>query len=160
LPRQVPRPRWKDFTVKQRRARKPAHCRTGKKARAGADQRDHHRARNRRRGRRHQLLSSQTACPLRADDFAHLQRPARGQWSGICRQTTPQPRVRGGGGAEVSKAKPGSRRREEADSSTAGVRLLTSTATKPQVVVFDLGKVLLDFDYGIAAAKIATKGIW
>ena len=26
--------------------------------------------------------------------------------------------------------------------------------------MFDLGKVLLDFDYGIAAAKIATKGKW
>jgi HAD superfamily hydrolase (TIGR01509 family) len=32
--------------------------------------------------------------------------------------------------------------------------------TKPAVVVFDLGKVLLDFDYGIAAAKIAAKGSW
>jgi FMN phosphatase YigB (HAD superfamily) len=32
--------------------------------------------------------------------------------------------------------------------------------TKPKVVVFDLGKVLLDFDYGIAAAKIAAKGKW
>jgi HAD superfamily hydrolase (TIGR01509 family) len=31
---------------------------------------------------------------------------------------------------------------------------------KPSVVVFDLGKVLLDFDYGIAAAKIAVKGKW
>jgi putative hydrolase of the HAD superfamily len=31
---------------------------------------------------------------------------------------------------------------------------------KPNVVVFDLGKVLLDFDYGIAAAKIAAKGHW
>ncbi len=30
--------------------------------------------------------------------------------------------------------------------------------TKPEVVVFDLGKVLVDFDYGIAAAKIAAKG--
>jgi putative hydrolase of the HAD superfamily len=28
----------------------------------------------------------------------------------------------------------------------------------PSVVVFDLGKVLLDFDYGIAAAKIARRG--
>jgi HAD superfamily hydrolase (TIGR01509 family) len=32
--------------------------------------------------------------------------------------------------------------------------------SKPQVVVFDLGKVLLDFDYGIAAEKIAAKGKW
>ena len=31
---------------------------------------------------------------------------------------------------------------------------------KPEVVVFDLGKVLVDFDYGIAAAKIAGKGKW
>jgi len=30
----------------------------------------------------------------------------------------------------------------------------------PQAIVFDLGKVLLDFDYGIAAAKIAAKGKW
>jgi glucose-1-phosphatase len=28
----------------------------------------------------------------------------------------------------------------------------------PAVVVFDLGKVLLDFDYGIAAAKLALRG--
>jgi glucose-1-phosphatase len=28
----------------------------------------------------------------------------------------------------------------------------------PSVVVFDLGKVLVDFDYGIAAAKIARRG--
>ena len=28
----------------------------------------------------------------------------------------------------------------------------------PSVVVFDLGKVLVDFDYGIAAAKIARCG--
>jgi FMN phosphatase YigB (HAD superfamily) len=28
----------------------------------------------------------------------------------------------------------------------------------PKVVVFDLGKVLLDFDYGIAARKIASRG--
>src|SRR5262245_48157520 len=32
--------------------------------------------------------------------------------------------------------------------------------TKPKVVVFDLGKVLVDFDYGIAAAKIAARGKW
>lgn len=31
---------------------------------------------------------------------------------------------------------------------------------KPDVVVFDLGKVLLDFDYNIAARKIAGKGKW
>jgi HAD superfamily hydrolase (TIGR01509 family) len=31
---------------------------------------------------------------------------------------------------------------------------------KPHAVVFDLGKVLLDFDYGIAAAKIAARGKW
>jgi putative hydrolase of the HAD superfamily len=30
--------------------------------------------------------------------------------------------------------------------------------TKPSVVVFDLGKVLLDFDYSIAARKIAAAG--
>jgi hypothetical protein len=30
----------------------------------------------------------------------------------------------------------------------------------PAIVVFDLGKVLLDFDYGMAAAKIAAKGRW
>jgi len=30
--------------------------------------------------------------------------------------------------------------------------------TKPSVIVFDLGKVLLDFDYSIAAAKIACRG--
>src|SRR5436190_1256323 len=30
----------------------------------------------------------------------------------------------------------------------------------PEVVVFDLGKVLVDFDYGIAARKIATRGKW
>ena len=29
---------------------------------------------------------------------------------------------------------------------------------RPQVVVFDLGKVLLDFDYGIAARRIAARG--
>jgi len=29
--------------------------------------------------------------------------------------------------------------------------------TKPSVVVFDLGKVLLDFDYGIVARKISTR---
>jgi len=29
---------------------------------------------------------------------------------------------------------------------------------KPEAVVFDLGKVLVDFDYGIAARKIAQKG--
>ena len=28
----------------------------------------------------------------------------------------------------------------------------------PQVVVFDLGKVLVDFDYGIATKKIADNG--
>jgi len=28
----------------------------------------------------------------------------------------------------------------------------------PEVVVFDLGKVLVDFDYGIAAGKIASRG--
>src|SRR6266436_6371915 len=28
----------------------------------------------------------------------------------------------------------------------------------PEVVVFDLGKVLVDFDYGIAARKIASRG--
>src|SRR5438309_146885 len=28
----------------------------------------------------------------------------------------------------------------------------------PQVVVFDLGKVLVDFDYGIVARKIAAQG--
>src|SRR5256885_9549815 len=28
----------------------------------------------------------------------------------------------------------------------------------PEVVVFDLGKVLVDFDYGIAARKIANRG--
>ena len=27
----------------------------------------------------------------------------------------------------------------------------------PSVVIFDLGKVLVDFDYGIAAAKIAQR---
>jgi 2-haloacid dehalogenase len=30
--------------------------------------------------------------------------------------------------------------------------------TPPQVVVFDLGKVLVDFDYGIVARKIAARG--
>ena len=30
--------------------------------------------------------------------------------------------------------------------------------TSPQVVVFDLGKVLVDFDYGIVARKIAARG--
>jgi HAD superfamily hydrolase (TIGR01509 family) len=29
---------------------------------------------------------------------------------------------------------------------------------KPQVVVFDLGKVLVDFDYGIAAKRFAARG--
>jgi len=29
---------------------------------------------------------------------------------------------------------------------------------RPQVVVFDLGKVLLDFDYGVAAPRIAARG--
>jgi putative hydrolase of the HAD superfamily len=38
--------------------------------------------------------------------------------------------------------------------------LKSGEPTKPHVVVFDLGKVLLDFDYGIAAAKIAGKGKW
>src|SRR5579862_7237260 len=28
----------------------------------------------------------------------------------------------------------------------------------PEVVVFDLGKVLVDFDYGIAARKLAAQG--
>ena len=32
------------------------------------------------------------------------------------------------------------------------------TAMTPQVVVFDLGKVLVDFDYGIAARRIAGRG--
>jgi HAD superfamily hydrolase (TIGR01509 family) len=31
---------------------------------------------------------------------------------------------------------------------------------RPHAVVFDLGKVLVDFDYGIAARKIAAKGKW
>ena len=31
-------------------------------------------------------------------------------------------------------------------------------ATPPEIVVFDLGKVLVDFDYGIAARKIAARG--
>jgi len=31
-------------------------------------------------------------------------------------------------------------------------------ATAPEIVVFDLGKVLVDFDYGIAARKIAARG--
>jgi FMN phosphatase YigB (HAD superfamily) len=30
--------------------------------------------------------------------------------------------------------------------------------SRPKVVVFDLGKVLLDFDYGIAARRIAARG--
>ncbi len=29
----------------------------------------------------------------------------------------------------------------------------------PEIVVFDLGKVLVDFDYGIAARRIAARGI-
>ena len=29
---------------------------------------------------------------------------------------------------------------------------------RPDIVVFDLGKVLLDFDYGIVASKIAAQG--
>src|SRR5215470_5371258 len=33
-----------------------------------------------------------------------------------------------------------------------------SSVHKPSVVVFDLGKVLVDFDYTIAARKIASKG--
>lgn len=33
-----------------------------------------------------------------------------------------------------------------------------SSVHKPSVVVFDLGKVLVDFDYTIAAKKIASKG--
>jgi FMN phosphatase YigB (HAD superfamily) len=33
-----------------------------------------------------------------------------------------------------------------------------STIQQPSVVVFDLGKVLVDFDYTIAAKKIASKG--
>jgi FMN phosphatase YigB (HAD superfamily) len=33
-----------------------------------------------------------------------------------------------------------------------------SNSQKPSVVVFDLGKVLVDFDYTIAAKKIASKG--
>src|SRR5690242_6989486 len=33
-----------------------------------------------------------------------------------------------------------------------------SNIQKPSVVVFDLGKVLVDFDYTIAARKIASKG--
>src|SRR5438045_1063122 len=33
-----------------------------------------------------------------------------------------------------------------------------STIQRPSVVVFDLGKVLVDFDYTIAAKKIASKG--
>jgi FMN phosphatase YigB (HAD superfamily) len=33
-----------------------------------------------------------------------------------------------------------------------------SNSQKPSVVVFDLGKVLVDFDYRIAAKKIAAKG--
>ena len=32
------------------------------------------------------------------------------------------------------------------------------TLIRPQVVVFDLGKVLVDFDYGIAARRIAARG--
>src|SRR6478672_8346505 len=33
-----------------------------------------------------------------------------------------------------------------------------STIQQPSVVVFDLGKVLVDFDYTIAARKIASQG--
>src|SRR6476620_2722946 len=33
-----------------------------------------------------------------------------------------------------------------------------SEIQQPSVVVFDLGKVLVDFDYTIAAKKIASKG--
>src|SRR2546430_6304673 len=33
-----------------------------------------------------------------------------------------------------------------------------STIQRPSVVVFDVGKVLVDFDYTIAAKKIASKG--
>src|SRR2546428_8655846 len=32
-------------------------------------------------------------------------------------------------------------------------------AMAPEIVVFDLGKVLVDFDYGIAARKIAARGV-
>jgi HAD superfamily hydrolase (TIGR01509 family) len=34
----------------------------------------------------------------------------------------------------------------------------SKTMHRPQVVVFDLGKVLVDFDYGIAARRIAAQG--
>jgi HAD superfamily hydrolase (TIGR01509 family) len=33
-----------------------------------------------------------------------------------------------------------------------------SAMNSPEVIVFDLGKVLVDFDYGIAARKIAARG--
>lgn len=35
-----------------------------------------------------------------------------------------------------------------------------SSLHKPSIVVFDLGKVLVDFDYAIAARKIASRGKW
>lgn len=34
---------------------------------------------------------------------------------------------------------------------------MTPAAHSPKVVIFDLGKVLVDFDYGISAAKISAK---
>ena len=36
--------------------------------------------------------------------------------------------------------------------------MINDQKTPPEIVVFDLGKVLVDFDYGIAARRIAGKG--
>src|SRR6266567_4574770 len=36
--------------------------------------------------------------------------------------------------------------------------MMNEQKIQPEVVVFDLGKVLVDFDYGIAARKIAGRG--
>src|SRR3954452_24042913 len=50
----------------------------------------------------------------------------------------------------------GAKREEARVSTTRPERLATSARMRPEVVVFDLGKVLVDFDYGIAAEKIAA----
>ena len=78
-----------------------------------------------------------------AEDHPHRPRPARRHRPGIRRRTDPEPRAGRPTGNVVN--------------GHALNRSTISPMPAAQIVVFDLGKVLVDFDYSIAARKIVAR---
>src|SRR6185369_18035256 len=81
-------------------------------------------------GRRHQFLSRQTTRPQRPAHHSYRPWVASRIWAGICRRNHSQPC-------------PG--------------RPPRALRRMVKAIVFDLGKVLVDFDYGIAGRTLAAR---